>query len=88
MKIIVGFPEKMIFIDEDAFFKLTRDRGELYIVKNSILFKVSCQTGINKDGKIRVIEGLINGDRIVIDPAPFLREGMKITIVEAEGESL
>ena len=88
MRIIVGFSQEMIFIDENAFLKLTRDMGELYIVKNNILFKVSCQIGINKDGRIRVLEGLNDGDRIVIDPAPFLNEGMKIKISETKEESL
>ncbi len=88
MKLIVGLSLEMLFVDEDAFFKLTKNSGELYIVKNNILFKAICKTGINKEGRIRILEGLTDGDRIVIDPAPFLREGMEIKISETKDKSL
>jgi HlyD family secretion protein len=84
MRLITGIPENMIFVNEDAFFELSRDKGDLFIVKNNTLFKVSCQLGINRDGKIRIIDGLKEGDRVVIDPAPFLKEGMEITILEED----
>lgn len=52
----------------------------LYLAKDGAAFEMVVQTGVEKDGRIAVIEPLADTDRVIVEPPPGLRDGSAIQL--------
>jgi membrane fusion protein, multidrug efflux system len=50
----------------------------LYVAKEGMAHELVVRTGVEKDGRIAVIEPLANGERVILKPPPGLRDGSAI----------
>lgn len=50
----------------------------LFLARNGQAFEVVVQTGVEKDGRIAVLEPLAAGDKVILTPPPGLRDGSSI----------
>ena len=50
----------------------------LYLARNGQAFEVVVQTGVEKDGRIAVLEPLAEGEKVILTPPPGLRDGSSI----------
>ena len=48
------------------------------IIENNMLKKVEVETGIRNQGNLEILEGLIEGDKIVAEGLTKVRPGMKV----------
>lgn len=50
----------------------------LFLARNGQAFEVVVQTGVEKDGRIAVLEPLAKGDKVIVTPPPGLHDGSSI----------
>jgi RND family efflux transporter MFP subunit len=50
----------------------------LFLARNGQAFEVVVQTGVEKDGRIAVLEPLTQGDKVILSPPPGLRDGASV----------
>lgn len=50
----------------------------LFLARNGLAFEVVVQTGVEKDGRIAVLEPLAAGEKVILAPPPGLRDGSSI----------
>lgn len=50
----------------------------LFLARNGQAFEVVVQTGVEKDGRIAVLEPLAAGEKVILTPPPGLRDGSSI----------
>jgi RND family efflux transporter MFP subunit len=50
----------------------------LFLARNGQAFEVVVQTGVEKDGRIAVLEPLAAGEKVILSPPPGLRDGSSI----------
>ncbi|MFO0727787.1 MAG: efflux RND transporter periplasmic adaptor subunit [Myxococcota bacterium] len=50
----------------------------LYLAKEGTAFEMVVQTGVEKDGRIAVLEPLAPGEKVILKPPPGLRDGTAI----------
>ena len=50
----------------------------LFLARNGQAFEVVVQTGVEKDGRVAVLEPLAAGDKVILSPPPGLRDGASI----------
>lgn len=50
----------------------------LFLARNGQAFEVVVQTGVEKDGRVAVLEPLAQGDKVIITPPPGLHDGSSI----------
>ncbi|MFT3713751.1 MAG: efflux RND transporter periplasmic adaptor subunit [Archangium sp.] len=50
----------------------------LFLARNGQAFEVVVQTGVEKDGRIAVLEPLPAGDKVIVTPPPGLQDGSSI----------
>lgn len=50
----------------------------LFLARNGQAFEVVVQTGVEKDGRIAVLEPLAAGEKVILAPPPGLRDGSSI----------
>jgi membrane fusion protein, multidrug efflux system len=51
----------------------------IYLAREGSAYELVVQTGVEKDGRIAVLEALTNGDKVILKPPPGLRDG---TVIE------
>jgi len=50
----------------------------MFLARNGQAFEVVVQTGVEKDGRISVLEPLAAGEKVILSPPPGLRDGSSI----------
>ncbi len=50
----------------------------LYVAKDGAAHELVVRTGVEKDGRVAVLEPLANGERVIVKPPPGLRDGSAI----------
>lgn len=55
---------------------------------NNTVKQTVVKTGLHKEGKVEILEGLANGARIVVDGAGFLTDGAKVSVNAASGDAM
>ncbi len=48
------------------------------MVENNLLKKVEIKTGIRNQGNIEILDGLVEGDKIIAEGLTKVRPGMKV----------
>ncbi len=76
--ISTGVRERGIVIPVSAVLKKDDGRSEVYVVKNSIVFRVNIVTAGENGDDVRVLEGLSTGDIIVTGGLNSVYQGMRI----------
>ncbi|WP_461247113.1 efflux RND transporter periplasmic adaptor subunit [Treponema sp. R6D11] len=79
--VVLGPPRKAVFIPETAIFNQKKDEGSIFLVNGSVLTEQKIILG-ESHGEDREIKGVSAGNMVVIRPAPDLREGMNVTLVD------
>jgi HlyD family secretion protein len=77
VKIIAGLEPDTLFVPEKAVFEKDSVDHVLAIRDNKLKL-LPIKTGIENDDYIQVLEGLNEGDKIVVDPDNKLKPGMKV----------
>ena len=55
------------------------------IIENNMLKKVEIKTGVREQGNIEILDGLIEGDKIIAEGLTKVRPGMKVKpIIKAQ----
>lgn len=67
-----GLPQSAIFHQEEKDF--------VFLVEEDILQKVPVETGIEKDGYVEIITGIVPGDQVVLQGQEALEDGLKVEI--------
>jgi len=52
----------------------------VYVIKNDVAEQRAVKTGLRKDGKIEILEGLAEGEQIAVDGASFLADNTRVQI--------
>lgn len=76
--ISTGKQERGIVIPVSAVLKKDDGKSEVYVVKNSIVFRINVVTAGENGGDARVIEGLSPGDIIITGGLNSVYQGMRI----------
>ncbi|HEY0882425.1 MAG TPA: efflux RND transporter periplasmic adaptor subunit, partial [Archangium sp.] len=50
----------------------------IFLARNGQAFEVVVQTGVEKDGRVAVLEPLAAGDKVILSPPPGLRDGASV----------
>ena len=48
------------------------------VIKNNMLTKVEIKTGVRNQGNLEILDGLVEGDKIIAEGLTKVRPGMKI----------
>ena len=48
------------------------------IIENNILKKIEVKTGIRNEGKLEILDGLTEGEKIIAEGLTKVRQGMKV----------
>ncbi|MEJ2697392.1 MAG: efflux RND transporter periplasmic adaptor subunit [Candidatus Sulfobium sp.] len=59
-----------------------KGKTSVFVVKEDRAVRTSIKTGRHFDDMVEVLEGLDTGEKVIIDPAPGLRDGDRIKILE------
>jgi len=79
--VTLGPPRKAVFIPESAIFNEKNGEGGIFIINGSVLSEQKISLG-ESHGEEREIKGINAGNVVVIRPAPDLREGMNVALVD------
>ncbi len=52
----------------------------IYLAKDGAAFEMVVQTGVEKDGRVAVLEPLADSERVIVKPPPGLRDGSAIQL--------
>jgi len=75
-------PTKRIFIPQTCLAQQEQNAGVVITVRNNRVFQRKIQLGIESQDEIEVVSGLQNGEQLVIEPTPLLKEGDRVEIYE------
>ncbi|MFA5520104.1 MAG: efflux RND transporter periplasmic adaptor subunit, partial [Spirochaetota bacterium] len=73
-----GVKEQGIMVPSASVLKKDDGRCEVYVVKNSIVFRINVVIGEEIEGETRIIEGLSTGDVIITNGLNSVYQGMRI----------
>jgi len=79
--VVLGPPRKAVFIPESAIFNQKNNEGSVFVINGSVLAERKITLG-QPQGEEREITGVNPGDMAVIRPAPDLKEGMNVSLVD------
>jgi HlyD family secretion protein len=66
----------MQVIDED------KDGNKfVFVVRDGVMHKKTVKTGISSDMNVEILEGLSEGDTVVLEPQPVYKDGVKVKII-------
>lgn len=66
----------MQVIDED------KDGNKfVFVVRDGVMHKKTVKTGISSDMNVEILEGLSEGDTVVLEPQPIYKDGAKVKII-------
>lgn len=74
----IGSPRSAILIPRSTLVSKRGESGSIYTVRNGRVYIKSLQLGQMFDGNIEVLENLTEGELIIDDPSPILREGEEV----------
>lgn len=77
VKIITQEKANAVFVPDKAVFDLEEDEG-VFIVKSGKLALKKVLTGIENDDHIEILEGIEEGEEVVVDPDNKLKPGMRV----------
>ena len=72
---VIVAPMEMITEDKDG-------NKLVYVVNNGVMKETRVKLGINSDMTVEVMEGLKEGDQVVLEPQPTYKDGAKARILE------
>jgi multidrug efflux pump subunit AcrA (membrane-fusion protein) len=76
-------PESALVADDrEPNFKQQDSKQALFLVRNSVLFKVPVRLGESREEKVEIREGIREGDQVVLNPSLTFREGMPVEVVK------
>ncbi|MGE5679123.1 MAG: efflux RND transporter periplasmic adaptor subunit, partial [Pseudomonadota bacterium] len=80
VKIDLNIKEQAVVVDFESIVQDRDGKKFVYYVKDNVARKVAVTTGIETDYEVEVLEGLIQGDRYVVNPPEDMQEknSMKI----------
>lgn len=80
VKIDLNIKEQTVVVDFESIVQDRDGKKYVYYVKDNVARKVAVTTGIETDYEVEVLEGLIQGDRYVVNPPEDMQEknSMKI----------
>jgi len=77
-----GIPLQKILIPLTSLAQKEDKAGVVLTVRNGRVFKRKVALGIEHRGEIEVTDGLVDGESIVLEPTPLLREGDEVSAYE------
>ena len=81
-------PERQaLVVPEIAVVQVGRDAFVYRVTADGTVERVDVRTGVRRDGKVELIEGIAAGDRIVVDGTGKLRPGLEVADAAAKPES-
>jgi RND family efflux transporter MFP subunit len=83
VRIVTG-TENSIAVPERAVLHTEKGFGA-FVVEGGVARARSLKLGLRVDGQVEVLEGLREGERVVVDGALTLREGLEVEVVEPAG---
>lgn len=75
-------PTERIFIPQSCLAQREEQEGVVITVRNNRIFQRKVFLGIEHRDEIEIIEGLQNGEQVVLEPTPLLKEGDKVEVNE------
>lgn len=77
-----GNPSERIFIPQSCLAQRDEQKGVVITVRNKRIFQRNVQLGIEHRDEMEVTEGLQDGELVVVEPTPLLKEGDEVTVNE------
>jgi membrane fusion protein, multidrug efflux system len=79
LEIEILYDEKNVLSAPDTSIMYEGNKKFIYkIVENNILKKIEVKTGFRKEGNLEVLDGLVEGDKIIAEGLTKVRPGMKV----------
>jgi RND family efflux transporter MFP subunit len=75
-------PTERVFIPQTCLAQRNGDQGIVVTVRNNRVFQRKVQLGLEHQNEIEITEGLQNGELVIIDPTPLLKEGDEVVLHE------
>jgi RND family efflux transporter MFP subunit len=80
--IFTGSPEKKIFIPSSSLVQKNGSNGSVLTIRNNRVFRRKVTLGMEYKDTIEINGGLSEGELIVLEPTPVLRDGDEVTIYD------
>ncbi len=78
VRVITNQKEQALVIPRSAVFRAADGKWQVFSINNGIVQKQAIQTGLMNDERVEVIEGLTEGDAVVLAPETSLTEGARV----------
>lgn len=78
VKVLTDNKEKTLILPYEAIIQDEGNNDIVYIVSNNRAYKRKITTGIELELEIEVLTGLKEHDRVILNPAPNMKDGMKV----------
>ena len=82
VSVSTGIPAKKILIPLSCLAQREDKNGTIMTVRNKRLFKRKVELGIEYKGEIEITDGLSDGESVVLEPTPLLKEGDEVSVYE------
>lgn len=76
--VITDTPEKKILIPLSCLSQRTDASGIVMTVRNGVVFKRKVTLGVEYKGEIEISDGIKDGEFVVLEPTPLLRDGDEV----------
>ncbi|MGE4284414.1 MAG: efflux RND transporter periplasmic adaptor subunit [Clostridia bacterium] len=77
VEVITAYKENVLIIDEKAIFEY-QAKDYVFVNKNGIAKLQMIEKGIESDERVEVVEGLKEGEKVILSPDESMEEGTKI----------
>lgn len=74
----IGEGQKSIFVPLTAVLSSDDKAGTVFLLSGKNAFKANVQLGSKRDDSVEILEGLIEGDELIISPLSRMRDGLEV----------
>jgi RND family efflux transporter MFP subunit len=75
-----GKAEKKILLPTSALVQSERDSGTVLVVRGGRVFRRKLRLGVEREGRVEVLDGLKQGEEVISTPSPLLKEGALVDV--------
>lgn len=86
-EVALGEPRDVVGVSPEAIFEFSGD-AHVYVVQNEQVHRRAVRVGVTRGDRTEILEGLHDGERVVVAGHPRLSEGARVQVVEPRGHAL
>jgi HlyD family secretion protein len=79
--VITDKKQNVLRLPAEALITDKEDNERVYVIQNDMAVLRDIETGITSDTEVEILKGLSEGDRVILNPTPNLRDNIKVNTV-------